>query len=246
MKHLITVILVLMQTTLCAKTAVILSTSNTVKGALSGVSRVLQRGDSLNAGDTIVTGNNAIARIKYSNGTLVSIAPNSSYKIIAYAPEAEEQLKAELASGTMVSKTNGRTKESLKTPVIAMAILGTEYAVSVKGPKKTYVHIRDGSVRLGGELLGPGDSVLATPSGIINAPFPEMDFITTELAQLENENANSSEFFPEDLSSQDTTSENDINTTPEGIVDDVNSAFTIGNIIEGDLEDVQTLASNYP
>lgn len=187
MKTLMLSILMLACSSVFAKTAVVLSTKNAVQGSIQGANKLLKRGDALKAGDSINTGGGAIARIKYSNGTLVSIAPNSSYKILAYAPDAEVQIKAELTKGTMVSKTNGKTKESLKTPVIAMAILGTKYATTVTSPKQTYIKVIQGSVQAGNRTLGPGDSVMASPSGVVDAEYPNNDFLEEEMDELEYE-----------------------------------------------------------
>ncbi|VEG92601.1 FecR domain-containing protein [Legionella spiritensis] len=106
--------------------ATVLFTSHTVKVKRGGVESNISRGASLQNGDTIVTSGQAVAKIKYANGTLVTLGENSVYKILAYSGNQHDiQIKSELTSGKIHSKTSGKKKEILKTPVVALAILGT-------------------------------------------------------------------------------------------------------------------------
>lgn len=139
-----------------------------------GAERALTRGASLSTGDTIITAANASAKIKYTNGTIVSIGAGSNYKIISYAPkQSDVAITAQLNKGKIESQTSGSEKrEALKTPVVALAITGTKYKVYVKDRKKTNVELIEGKIQIGSQVLHPGDSIVATLNGISPAPFP--------------------------------------------------------------------------
>lgn len=170
------------------KVAVVLSTSNTVTATHNGATRTLSRGSSLEPGDAITTAANAQANIKYLNGTIVNIGEKSNYKIVAYSSKASDvQIKAQLNTGTIYSKTTGKTKEELKTPVTALAILGTKYAVDVKNKRQTYVTVSEGHVKANGVIFGPGSSILITPNGITNAQFPNSVKLESENNILDSE-----------------------------------------------------------
>lgn len=170
--------------------AKVLSTTKEVMAQHNGSTRALSRGSSLDVGDAVITKAGGNASIKYSNGTIVDIGENSHYIILSYAPKSSDvQIKAELTQGSIASKTTGHSKETLKTPVIAMAILGTKYAVLVQSKTNTYVNVSEGRVQIGNTTLSPGESVLATPNGVINAPFPDPEMLKMENEKLDEESA---------------------------------------------------------
>ena len=189
MKNLIIIYLLTAGTHLFADSiATVLFSKNKVIALKNGAEFALSRGSALDVGDTIITSNDAVANIKYANGTLVNLASNTNYKILAFSPKnSNEQIKAQLNKGTLSSKTPGKMNETLKTPVIALSIIGTDYAVYVEDTKnklcqnklskttlckRTYLKVNEGHVRMGGTTFGAGSSVVATPSGIKNAAFP--------------------------------------------------------------------------
>ena len=185
MKKLILLGLLFSSTQLIAEpAAIVLFTSNKVVAEHESAERTLSRGAALEAGDAVITSAGALANIKYSNGTLVNIGSDSHYKILAYSPkQSDVQIKAELSYGEINSKTTGKTKEAIKTPVIALAILGTEFELAVRCKKKISEHYREdcdtvnlhvieGSIMAGGQVFTAGASIQATPSGIKPAVFP--------------------------------------------------------------------------
>jgi hypothetical protein len=158
--------------------ATVLSTTSTVTASNNGAKRALSRGSSLSVGDSIDTGANAKTNIKYKNGTFVSIGSGSHYTILAFSLiKSGIEIKAELTKGKIASKTTHKTKESLKTPVIALAILGTTYGVAIAAAdsQETFIKVTDGTVEARGERITGGESVLATASDITPAPFPAND-----------------------------------------------------------------------
>lgn len=235
--------------------ATVLSTSNKVVVKHNGDTHALSRGSSVGTGDTIVTAGGAKASIKYSNGTLVNIGENSHYKILAFSPKSSDvQIKAELTQGSIASKTNGKTKESLKTPVIAMAILGTKYAVLVKSKTNTYVNVSEGHVKMGDTLLSPGESVLASPNGIMNTPFPDPEMLNVENESLDLE-SNSEDINSEDLAYEDITADEEgvtldidegmdlsgeldtsFDSGGEDVVGIIDSSLVVGDSLSEDLE----------
>lgn len=167
--------------------ATVLFTTPNVIAEQAGVKRTLTRGASLSDSNTIITTTNASAKIKYTNGTIVSIGSESNYKILSYAPKQDDvALTAELTKGRIESDTNGAAKrESLKTPMVELAISGTKYQVYVDADKKTYVKLIEGEVRLCKKrplisrkpqkcykTLKPGESVSVSSSGVSAESFP--------------------------------------------------------------------------
>ena len=161
--------------------AKVLFTAEKVMLNHNGAERALSRGATLEPGDQITTLAKAIANIQYSNGTLVNIGSDSTYKILAYAPKEDVQIKAELTNGKIEIQNPGKIKETLKTPIVSLAILGTHINVDVTSAKMTYVQVIEGLVLARNEYLRPGDSVRVTPDKIINAPFPKEGLVNSPL-----------------------------------------------------------------
>lgn len=179
--------------------AKVLFTKNTVTLVRGGVTSQLLRGKSLQVGDQVLTDKNSGAQIRYQNGTIVAIGDNSNYKILAYSPRKEDvNIKAELKFGKLHSTTGGgKKKEELKTPTIAMAILGTDYEVyatykesntrravradsltnvpvsaDTKKQPEVFVQVNSGTVKAGDTILPLGEGVLITPEGMAKETFP--------------------------------------------------------------------------
>lgn len=173
MKQLLALILLTSASTAFASVGTVLFTIKNVVAENGGTTHALTRGSSLNVNDTILTAADASAKIKFDNGTLVTIGPNSSYKIAAYSPTQTETLKAELSKGKIESQTTGgNKKEALKTPIVALAITGTSYRAYVADAKNTNVQLIQGQIKLRGQILRPGQSVVATVSAVKAADFP--------------------------------------------------------------------------
>lgn len=153
--------------------ATVLFAQKNVLKITSGKKNTLKRGMKLQEGDAIETGSGGQISIKYTNGTIVNLGPDSSYKISSYAKKNTEiQLKAQLNKGKIYSKTTGKKKEILKTPAVALAILGTEYKCYVPDLKTTHCKVLEGRISAHGKIFGSGSSFMATPSGVESAPFP--------------------------------------------------------------------------
>lgn len=176
MKKLTLLCFLFASTQIHAGIATVLFTSNKVTSASGSP---ITRGASLSAGDAVITAADSVANIKYNNGTLVNIGANSNYKILDYAPN---QIKSELSTGDIHTKTNGKTKETVKTPVVALAVLGTEFQLGVhcKGGMvsencKSVVNLQviEGMIQAGSTILKAGSSVVInSPSSVKPAVFP--------------------------------------------------------------------------
>ncbi|MFT4058694.1 MAG: FecR family protein [Legionella sp.] len=156
-----------------AEAAKVLYTQNKVTLIHNDSVRILSRGATVDAGDQIHTGDGGVAHIQYTNGTLVNIGSNSSYKILTYSPKSDIQINAEVHHGKVEIENLGKIKETLKTPIVSLAILGTHINVYVPSAKMTYIRVIKGLVLVRNEYLRPGDSVRVTADSIKNAPFPK-------------------------------------------------------------------------
>lgn len=170
MKKLISICLFLVIIPSFAGVATVLFTAKDAKLDRNGAQSKLTRGASLQAGDSIITATASSAKIKYSNGTLVTVGENSNYKILGVSPKQE--ISAELKKGKLESESTENKKESLKTPVIALAVLGTHFKVYAPDSKNTFTGVESGKVQAGNLTVGPGQSVQSTPNGTSFAPFP--------------------------------------------------------------------------
>lgn len=189
MKKLTLICLMLTSTHLFAVTAAtVLFTASKVTGMHNGSIRDIKRGTKLEPGDSVITRSGGKANIKYTNGTLVNLGENSNYTILDYSPkQGDVQIKSELSSGKMNSASPGKTAEQVKTPVVALAVLGTKFELAIICVKKSTnksknkkdceqtanVNVVEGKVKVGNKIVGPGGSVVATSSGGVRpAPFP--------------------------------------------------------------------------
>jgi len=188
MKKLILIGMLLVASNLLAQTAAtVLFTVKKVVASHNGVERTLSRGSSLDAGDSVITSDGALVNIQYLNGALVNIGANSHYTIIAYSPKSSAvQIKAELNIGKVHIKTAGKVKETLKTPIVSLAILGTDLDVAVVCPiamavtcasPTTLIQVNEGTVQARNMFLTPGSSVRVTPHAITNATFPKEQLV---------------------------------------------------------------------
>ncbi len=125
----------------------------------------LEKGNELDAGDTVITGNDGRVQLRFTDGGLVSLMPNSRFAVEEYSqPSANSEgsvsvnlLKGGLRalSGSIGKKDQDSYK--LKTDVATLGIRGTQFVVVMDGAAMR-VHVGQGSVALVndfGELLVP-------------------------------------------------------------------------------------------
>lgn len=151
----------------------VLFTSNKVFVHRNGVQQPVSRGSVLKTGDTVITGKGALANIKYNNGTLVNIGDNSRYTLLGFSPQSKDiQVKAQLNAGKIRFKTKGKSRETLRTPMINLTILGTEGSVAVSAGQ-TWLDVVEGRVEAGGRFVQGSEVIRVTAEGIdYGVPFP--------------------------------------------------------------------------
>lgn len=120
-----------------------------------GNSRLLQRGDAINAGDKISTRAGRL-QVRFTDGGFVSLQPNSVFAVDEYLytnrkPE-ETSLFFSLLQGGMrtitgtIGKVNKKSYQ-VRTPVATIGIRGTEYLASL-GPDGLVVSVGQGFVNV--------------------------------------------------------------------------------------------------
>jgi hypothetical protein len=186
MKKLMLVSLLIYSTGVFSETsvAVVLFAIDKVVAEQANKQRALSRGTALFKGDSIITGSKARTQIKYTNGTLVSIEPNSHYEILSYSPKNNISLKMKLTSGEIKydSGSKAQKKSELQTNVVALSILGTSFNAKVND-SKTYLNVTKGNVcavdssgRVKKPCLGPGQQLLDGTFGLNGTFTPGNSF----------------------------------------------------------------------
>ena len=136
----------------------------------------LQRGLSLYEGDVIVTEAGAHVHVRFADGALLSVRPNSRLSIERYnyhpTQPGEHAVKFRLESGTARSITGKAGEEAkerfrLNTPVAAIGVRGTDFVVATDA-NASAVAVNSGAIvvsPIGGacarESLGPCSGSLA-------------------------------------------------------------------------------------
>lgn len=132
----------------------VLAEAGVVAFALGDAS--VRRGDSIEVGDRIKTGDNGHVHIRFIDGALVSIRPNSELVVneYSYFPDepSKNRVRLTLESGTVRSVTGeaGRTNKDayrMNTPISAIGIRGTDYTV-FSDDRKTRVFVQSGGIAI--------------------------------------------------------------------------------------------------
>src|SRR3954471_81231 len=132
-----------------------------------GRQRAVSKGDNLDKGDTVRTGNNGRAQIRFTDGAYVSLQPNSEFAIKDYNFEGKtdgsERGFFSLARGAMRTVTGligrvNRNRYQVSTPTATIGIRGTGGLIAI---------LNDGSTLINGTS---GIWTLTNPSGTIDVP----------------------------------------------------------------------------
>ena len=115
----------------------------------------LEKGAAVSAGDTVITGEDGRVQMRFSDGGLVSLMPNSSFAVEEYSQptaSSEGSASVNLLKGGMraLSGSIGKKNQDsyqLKTDVATLGIRGTEFVVVMDGAAMR-VHVGQGSVSL--------------------------------------------------------------------------------------------------
>lgn len=154
---------------------------------VSGAERLpLTKGDQLEAGDTVNTGHDGRVQMRFTDGGLVSLMPNSSFAIDRYnQPDTQDggSLSFRLMKGGLRTITGSIGQKNhdnyeLKTDVATLGIRGTEFVVVIDGDAMR-VHVNEGLIALQNQL---GD--LMVPAGQNAVVFPQQAPTLSDTAPL--------------------------------------------------------------
>jgi hypothetical protein len=116
----------------------------------------VEKGDKIEVGQTILTGDNGHVHIRFIDGALISMRPNSKITVETYQYDPEDPdnnfVKFFLETGVVRSITGKAGKLNKKgfrmnTPISAIGIRGTDYTVYAT-PDKTRVFVNEGGIGL--------------------------------------------------------------------------------------------------
>jgi len=119
---------------------IVVGSGRLVARSADGSERRLRRRAAIYAGDTIVVGKNAFVQIRFTDGGLFSLRPDSEFKVSEYRHQEQEaengKVVFELLKGGLrtisgsIGKKN-RENYQLKTPISTIGIRGTHYGVRI-------------------------------------------------------------------------------------------------------------------
>ena len=143
-----------------------------------GTARPLVKGNEVKTGDRIVSDSNGRAQIRFSDGSYVSLQPNTDFDIKAYSYNGESDgtekaffgmLKGAMRTVTGLVGRKNRTAYQISTPTATIGIRGTGGVISVSADGTTLVQGTSGVWTLttgGGSLEVPaGKAGAASDSG---------------------------------------------------------------------------------
>ncbi len=139
--------------------------------------RTVKPGDSLNEGDTIVTGKNGELHLKMRDDGFIAVRPNTDMQIVTYRAQGDDQDKGilSLAKGSFRSVTGWIGKFNaaayqVKTPTATIGVRGTDHeplvipADSTDGEPGTY------------DKVNVGASYIETQQGKVDVPAGRAGF----------------------------------------------------------------------
>jgi len=167
---------------------VIVSTGGFQDISANATQRNLQRGDFFYSGDTLVTGTNSSAQVRFTDGTVMALNSNTKVKVdeYSYQKSSSDRSVVSLVQGGfraltgLISKANP-ANYLIKTQVAVIGVRGTNYgAVLSKG--ELYAGVWKGGIYVKNEhgLINLGESsnynfavvnsANTAPVGLLNPP----------------------------------------------------------------------------
>lgn len=143
---------------------------------LAGVVVVVRDGEEMVLGvkgaidiaDTIRTGADGRAEITFTDGSILTVGPDSEVAISFFAPEANESTALlDLVSGIVrmtVNKATGWGRFEVRTTTAVASVRGTEYLVEAL-PDKSAVFVAEGRVAVSSRA-GAGTIILRMGQGV--------------------------------------------------------------------------------
>lgn len=115
---------------------VILAIGSLKANSADNPSRTLQRGAAFYQNDTLITGTNTQAKLRFTDGTLISLTPNTQVRVDSYRYEqnGNNSYVVSLATGGLRTVSGAIAKQDnsayqVRTPVATIAVRGTEYSI---------------------------------------------------------------------------------------------------------------------
>ncbi|MFI4918540.1 MAG: FecR domain-containing protein [Legionellales bacterium] len=224
MKRLILICLFLHSVTAsCEQIATVLFTMNKVIAEQNHVQRDVTRGAAINTGDIIITAAGSEAKIKYTNGTLVSINPNSNFQTSDPTAKNPAEFNAKLNSGGIHYASTGKKKGVLKTAVVALAILGTEFEATITSTGALALQVLSGTI----QITAPDGTVYTFTAGAVVTIHPDG---TVTVAPTSSPTSVTSTSGDNSSSTTSSTTINTLTTVTATTVTTATTATTIASI----------------
>jgi ferric-dicitrate binding protein FerR (iron transport regulator) len=155
--------------------------------------RPLQRGTAFYQNDTLTTGSDAQAKLRFTDGTLITLNPNSRIRVDSYRYQsggaANNSYVVSLATGGFRTVSGAIAKNDtkdyqVKTPVATIAIRGTDYSIAFSTTAGLSTAVWQGVIALtndaGTLIVGEQQkfhyaqikSLYAMPEGLSQMPKP--------------------------------------------------------------------------
>lgn len=155
--------------------------------------RQLSRGSNFYSGETLKTGTNSTAQVRFTDGTVMALSPNSQVRVDEYSYHQDaksDKSVTTLVKGGFRALTGLISKENpdaykLQTPVAVIGVRGTNYGGVIKGGKlfagvwkgEIYVKNDGGLIQLGRNNDYNYTAVLAKNSAPIGLLYPPAELV---------------------------------------------------------------------
>jgi hypothetical protein len=123
----------------------------------AGAQRTINKGAELGSGESIVTGNGGRAQLRFTDGGMVSLQPESEFKVDNYhfsgKEDGEEKgffslLKGGLRTITGLVGRNNKNAYKVNTSVATIGIRGTEFTIAYTGTNSLSVSTGEGMIEV--------------------------------------------------------------------------------------------------
>ncbi len=152
--------------------------------------RTLTRGENFYNGDTLITGPASKAQVRYTDGTVLALDPNSQFKVTDYhfqqAGLKDKNFASLLKGGFraltgLISKKDP-TAYQVDTSVAAIAVRGTSFGAALNSSGQLFIGVWKGKISIqnavGTIILGEGEnydyatvtSADSSPVGLLSEP----------------------------------------------------------------------------
>lgn len=141
-------------------------------------------GQTLQAGDTVRTGDDSRAEIEYFDGSVTRLDAETTFTLqeLSSLPDTpgSKIIQAEQSEGRTFQRiteiTDSQSRFDVETPTATASVHGTSYALTVHDDGSVELWVLDGTVIAvledGSEIeVGPGQGLVVHPDGSVDGPF---------------------------------------------------------------------------